>query len=115
MSHQGNDFQITQEFWEHLNALTARYDEPGRFVIFPGYEWSGNTGLGGDRNVLYLHEGRPLHRSSHALVDDLSDLDSDANSADALFQAIKDEDAVVFAHIGGRYADITLSHDPRIE
>ncbi|KAK51056.1 PF12228 domain protein [Bordetella bronchiseptica GA96-01] len=115
MSHQGNDFQITQEFWEHLNTLTARYDEPGRFVIFPGYEWSGNTGLGGDRNVLYLHEGRPLHRSSHALVDDLSDLDSDANSADALFQAIKDEDAVVFAHIGGRYADITLSHDPRIE
>ena len=48
-------------------------------------------------------------------MDDLSDLDSDANSADALFQAIKDEDAVVFAHIGGRYADITLSHDPRIE
>ncbi|ARP80764.1 DUF3604 domain-containing protein [Bordetella genomosp. 8] len=115
MSHQGNDFQITSEFWRELNGLTAKYNEDGRFVIFPGYEWSGNTGLGGDRNVMYLREGRPLHRSSHALVDDLSDMDSDCNSADQLFDALKDEDVVVFAHIGGRYADITLSHDARIE
>uniref|UniRef100_UPI0039EFD1D8 DUF3604 domain-containing protein n=1 Tax=Bordetella sputigena TaxID=1416810 RepID=UPI0039EFD1D8 len=115
MSHQGNDFQITTDFWEQLNGLTAQYNEDGRFVIFPGYEWSGNTGLGGDRNVMYLREGRPIHRSSHALVDDLTDLDSDCNSADQLFEALKDEDAVVFAHIGGRYADITLSHDARIE
>ncbi|WP_454692712.1 DUF3604 domain-containing protein [Achromobacter aloeverae] len=115
MSHQGNDFQITTDFWAHLNTLTAKYNEDGRFIIFPGYEWSGNTGLGGDRNVMYLREGRPIHRSSHALVDDLSDLDSDCNSADQLFDALKDEDVVVFAHIGGRYADITLSHDARIE
>ena len=53
----------------------------GAFVIFPGYEWSGNTGLGGDRNVMFMHEGRQIHRSSHALVDDLADVASDANSA----------------------------------
>ncbi|SSW62620.1 DUF3604 domain-containing protein [Achromobacter agilis] len=115
MSHQGNDFQITTPFWEQLNKLTARYNEDGSFIIFPGYEWSGNTGLGGDRNVLYLKEGRPIHRSSHALIDDLSDLALDANDADALFDALKDEDVVVFAHIGGRYADITRSHDARLE
>ncbi len=115
VGHQGNDFQITTPFWEHLNALTAEFEEPGRFIAFPGYEWSGNTGLGGDRNVLYRHEGRPIHRSSHALVDDLSDLASDANSAAALFDALKDEDCVVFAHIGGRYADITMAHDVRLE
>jgi hypothetical protein len=114
-SHQGNDFQITQAFWAELNRLTAEFDAPGRFVVFPGYEWSGNTGLGGDRNVLFMREGRPIHRSSHALVDDLSDLDSDANSAEALFQALKDEDCAVFAHIGGRYADIKLAHDVRLE
>ncbi len=113
--HQGNDFQITGEFWRHLNELTAEFNQDGRFIAFPGYEWSGNTGLGGDRNVLYMDEGRPIHRSSHALVDDLSDLESDANSADALFRAIKDEDCVVFAHIGGRYADIKMSHDARLE
>lgn len=115
MSHQGNDFQITTPFWEQLNQLTAQYNQDGSFIIFPGYEWSGNTGLGGDRNVLYLKEGRPIHRSSHALIDDLSDLALDANDADALFDALKDEDVVVFAHIGGRYADITRSHDARLE
>ena len=80
-----------------------------------GYEWSGNTGLGGDRNVMFMHEGRQIHRSSHALLDDLSDLETDANSATDLFKALKDEDCVVFAHIGGRYADIKMAHDLRIE
>jgi hypothetical protein len=115
MSHQGNDFQITTPFWEELNALSRDYDRDGRFVMFPGYEWSGNTGLGGDRNVLFLKEGRPIHRSSHALVDDLSDLASDANSASDLFRALEREDCVVFAHVGGRYADIKIAHDARLE
>jgi hypothetical protein len=115
VAHQGNDFQITKEFWAELNELAAEFTEDGRFIAFPGYEWSGNTGLGGDRNVLYRSEGRQIHRSSHALVDDLSDLESDANSAAALFEALKDEDCVVFAHIGGRYADIKMAHDIRLE
>ena len=113
--HQGNDFQITTEFWNHLNELSAEFTEDGHFIVFPGWEWSGNTGLGGDRNVLHMHEGRPIHRSSHALVDDLSDVDSDATSAADLFEALKDEDCTVFAHIGGRYADIKVAHDQRLE
>lgn len=113
--HQGNDFQITSEFWQHLNELSAEFTEDGRFIVFPGWEWSGNTGLGGDRNVLHMHEGRPIHRSSHALVDDLSDIDSDATSAADLFRALEGEDCCVFAHIGGRYADIKLSHDELLE
>ena len=115
VGHQGNDFQITTPFWEELNALTAEFNAEGHFIAFPGYEWSGNTGLGGDRNVLFAAEGRQIHRSSHALVDDLSDMESDANSAEALFAALKDEDCVVFAHIGGRYADIKMAHDIRLE
>ena len=113
--HQGNDFQITSEFWNWLNELSAEFTEDGRFIVFPGWEWSGNTGLGGDRNVLHMHEGRQIHRSSHALVDDLSDIDTDANSANDLFEALKDEDCTVFAHIGGRYADIKVAHDQRLE
>ncbi|MEO7742065.1 MAG: hypothetical protein ABIR98_03940 [Usitatibacter sp.] len=115
MSHQGNDFQITADFWQELNRLATEYDRAGEFVMFPGYEWSGNTGLGGDRNVLYLRDGEPIHRSSHALVEDLSDVGDDANDADALFRALAGRDAVVFAHIGGRYADIARSHDARLE
>jgi hypothetical protein len=115
MSHQGNDFQITTPFWEELNRLTAEYNENGRFIVFPGYEWSGNTGLGGDRNVMFRDEGRQIHRSHHALVEDLSDVETDANSANDLFKAVQDENCVVFAHIGGRYADIKVAHDARIE
>jgi hypothetical protein len=115
MSHQGNDFQITTPFWNELNALTREYNRDGSFIVFPGYEWSGNTGLGGDRNVLFMREGEQIHRSSHALVPDHDDLGSDANSADQLFAALKDRDCVVFAHIGGRYADIRIAHDARIE
>ncbi|MDJ0956144.1 MAG: DUF3604 domain-containing protein, partial [Arenicellales bacterium] len=114
-AHQGNDFQITQSFWEHLNDLTREFNKDSRFIAFPGYEWSGNTGLGGDRNVLYMSEGRQIHRSSHALVDDLTDIETDANSAEDLFRAIKDEDCVVFAHVGGRYADIKVAHNIRLE
>lgn len=113
--HQGNDFQITTDFWNHLNDLSKEFNKPNEFVVFPGWEWSGNTGLGGDRNVLMMEEGRQIHRSSHALVDDLSDIDTDANSASALFERLKDEDCVVFAHIGGRYADIKVAHDQRLE
>ena len=113
--HQGNDFQITTEFWEHLNELSAEFNEDGRFTVFPGWEWSGNTGLGGDRNVLHMQEGRQIHRSSHALVNDLSDVTTDSNSAADLFQDLKGEDCTVFAHIGGRYADIKMAHDNHLE
>ncbi len=113
--HQGNDFQITSEFWEHLNELSVEFTEDDRFIVYPGWEWSGNTGLGGDRNVLHMQEGRQIHRSSHALVDDLSDVDTDATSARDLFEALSDEDCYVFAHIGGRYADIKVAHDERLE
>jgi len=44
MSHQGNDFQITTPFWNQLNQLTREFNQDGRFIIYPGYEWSGNTG-----------------------------------------------------------------------
>jgi hypothetical protein len=115
MCHQGNDFQITKQFWEELNRLTASYNRDGEFIIFPGYEWSGNTGLGGDRNVMFLREGQQIHRSHHACLADLTDVASDAASAADLFQVLKDTECVVFAHVGGRYADIGLAHDPARE
>ncbi|HEV8520338.1 MAG TPA: DUF3604 domain-containing protein [Burkholderiales bacterium] len=115
MSHQGNDFQITTPFWHELNRLSREFNADGKFIMFPGYEWSGNTGLGGDRNVLFMHEGRQIHRSHHALIDDVSDVATDANSAEDLFRALEHEDCVVFAHIGGRYADIKMAHDARLE
>lgn len=114
-SHQGNDFQITGEFWEELNGLTAELDVPGHFVCIPGYEWSANTAVGGDRNVFYRTEGRPIIRSSHAQVPDLTDEGVDSHDAHKLFEALQGEDCVMYAHCGGRYADITYAHDGRLE
>lgn len=114
-AHQANDFQINNAFWAHLNDLTAEFHAPGRFVTFPGYEWSGNTAVGGDRNVFFHIEGCQMHRSSHALLPERGDIDSDAFDANALFDALTGEDCVIYAHVGGRYADIAFAHDPRLE
>ncbi|WP_282607237.1 DUF3604 domain-containing protein [Pelagibius sp. Alg239-R121] len=113
--HQANDFQVNNAFWKYLNELTAEYNEEGTFVTFPGYEWSGNTAVGGDRNVFFRDEGRQIRRSSHALLTDRSDLDTDAPDAAKLFQSLEGENAVVYAHVGGRYADIGFAHDPKFE
>jgi hypothetical protein len=115
VGHQGNDFQITDAFWQELNRLTAEFDVPGRFVCVPGYEWSGNTGMGGDRNIFYRREGRPIFRSSRILVDGQDPSNADCYTAKDLFDAIAGEDAVVIAHVGGRYADITMAHDGKLE
>jgi hypothetical protein len=85
---QGNDFQITEAFWKKLNRLTAEFDNPGKFVCLPGYEWSGNTGMGGDRNIFYRHEGRPIRRSSHILVEGETSTDA-IYTADDLFKALE--------------------------
>ena len=114
-SHQGNDFQMNIPFWKHLNALTANLDEPGRFVVFPGYEWSGNTAVGGDHNVFFRHEGRQIHRCSHALLEDRSDLETDCHTLTDLYARLRSEDCVMYAHVGGRYANIAYDHDPVLE
>ncbi|UCD78925.1 MAG: DUF3604 domain-containing protein [Desulfobacterales bacterium] len=114
-AHQANDFQINNAFWRHLNNLTAEYNRDGKFVVLPGYEWSGNTCIGGDRNVYFRHEDRRIRRSSHALLPDRSDIDMDSPTARNLFRDLAHEDCIVFAHCGGRYADVRYAHDPRLE
>lgn len=115
--HQGNDFQITDTFWKHLDQLAAEFHQSEHFVTLPGYEWSGNTGLGGDRNIYFLSEGATIYRSSHALVPDEPDEDPDCYCVDILFDALVKTSVptVAFAHVGGRYADLSAGHDGRIE
>ena len=114
-SHQANDFQVNNKFWSYLNELSLEFLEEGRFVTFPGYEWSGNTAVGGDRNVYFRQEGRQIHRSSHALLPERGDLGTDAPDANMLFKKLLNEDCVIYAHVGGRYADIAYAHDGRLE
>ena len=116
MSHQANDFQVTEEEWRRLKGEIERYHEDGRCVIFVGYEWSGMTPGGGDRNVMYRGDIASLHRSSHAEVDDMADAATDCFPVTELFGQFRGRDDVLLVpHIGGRYADIVGFHDPRLE
>ena len=113
--HQGNDFQMTDAFWQHLNATTAAMNQDDRFVVFPGYEWSGNTPVGGDHNVFFREEGRTMRRSSHAMMHDRARIDDDANDLETLFQKLANEDCVLWSHVGGRPADVSRAHDARLK
>jgi hypothetical protein len=116
-AHQGNDFQVTDEFWEIVNNTTREFYSPCSFVTFPGYEWSGNTPLGGDRNVYFVSEGGPITRSSTELLPGGESAYPGSSTASALFARLKAQPrpaAFVFAHVGGRYADLAM-HDPDLE
>ena len=119
VGHQGNDFQVTPRFWEEVNRCARACDEPGRFVTFPGYEWSATTPAGGDHNVYYLRDGEPIFRTSHWQVaaertDCRRDLENDRYPISELYRELKDREAMVIPHIGGRPANLEF-HDPELE
>jgi hypothetical protein len=70
--------------------------------------------MGGDRNIFFRCEGRPIRRSSHVLVQGHTSTEA-IYTADEMFRALEGEDAVVIAHVGGRYADLKYAHDGRLE
>jgi hypothetical protein len=116
-AHQGNDFQVTDEFWERINRVTKAFYQPGAFVTFPGYEWSGNTPLGGDRNVYFVAEGGSIARSSTDLIPGNHSVYEDAPTTADLFRNLKAQPgprSFAFAHVGGRYADLGM-HDSEVE
>jgi Protein of unknown function (DUF3604) len=116
MCHQANDFQVTDDEWRRLRREIDRFHQDGRCVIFVGYEWSGMTPGGGDRNVMFRGDVASLHRSSHAEVDDMRDAATDCFPVTELFgQFAGREDVMLIPHIGGRYADIVGFHDPSLE
>lgn len=95
----GLDFGATGDhdhLWETFDAMwrltqeaAAKYNEPGRFTTFLGYEWAKWRRKGyGDRNVYYLHDRRPMFRSDDANYPTPTDL----------FKALKNETALVIPH-----------------
>ena len=49
--------------WAKITELVKRYHEPGRFVTFAGYEWTGDRTRWGDHNVFYFDDDPPLDLS----------------------------------------------------
>lgn len=54
LGYTANDFQITKDDWDATINLISSINEPGKFVLFPGTEWCGNSAAGGDHNVVFL-------------------------------------------------------------
>ncbi|MFK7793057.1 MAG: DUF3604 domain-containing protein [Devosiaceae bacterium] len=113
--HQANDFQVSDAFWDEINMLASEFNVEGEFLCLPGYEWSGNTGLGGDHNIWYRSEGRPIYRSSRALISDTAHPENDCHDVKDLFAALQGEDVIVVPHVGGRFADVSYAHDAQLE
>src|SRR5690625_369451 len=56
-----HDWQMNDDDWMELNALTDSFHDPGNFLTLHGYEW---TSAGhGHRNVYFRDEPGPIHRS----------------------------------------------------
>ncbi len=114
-SYQRNDHEMTDEDWEIQKRVERKYHLPGEFIAMPGYEWSADTHLGGDRTVLFPRYGMPLKRSSSSAVDGESGRDEEElPDLPALYRYYRLSNTVLIPHVGGRQADISL-HEPELE
>jgi len=112
---QGNDFQVTKELWRRVCKTTRRFNEPGRFVTFLGYEWSGLTPAGGDHNIYFLGDKGEIHRSNHWLIEDKSDEKTDRYPISELWETFRGRrNVMAVAHVGGRHANLDFFDAERV-
>ena len=82
-------WETSDDMWRLTQQAAVKYNEPGRFTTFLGYEWAKWQRKGyGDRNVYYLHDGRPMFRSD----------DANYPTPDDLFKVLKNETVLVIPH-----------------
>jgi hypothetical protein len=105
VSWAGNDVHITPGDWQSVQKTTKNFNEAGRFVSYLGYEWSGNTPNGGDHNVIYLDDDRPVYRSAYVEEEVPRDPSTDRNTIAALLETIGSGRVMLMPHVGGRRAN----------
>ena len=94
------------KLWETIRLATAKANDPERFVTILGYEWT--SWLHGHRHVLYFADDGPV----------LSSMDPDLQTPDALWNALRGQPALTFAHhsAGGPVAtNWHYAPDPELE
>jgi hypothetical protein len=125
LGYTANDFNITEKRWDKAVELIHSLNEPGRFVCYPGTEWCGNSSAGGDRNVVFLRDGKPqfpfdkhgrLVRSFEWNEFTAGTLKPGAWPVDELYAAYAHdpEGHLMMPHIGGRRCNLDWHH-PELE
>lgn len=117
MGYTANDFQITDERWERVVDLAEKFTEPGSFVCFPGVEWCGTPGVGGDHNVVFIGEDTTLARCVEWHEEmGASRPEPQAWPISRLYEAYEQhpDDYLLIPHVGGRRAVLDWHH-PQLE
>ena len=106
---------VSDEFWNKIIKITNKYHQERKFVCLLGYEWSGNTSLGGDRNVIYNTKKGPIYRSSFSLLKKNESIFKSASNVNQLHKLLDKKKAITIPHVGGRYSDINNFFNPEFE
>ncbi|GAB2518972.1 DUF3604 domain-containing protein [Nocardia heshunensis] len=117
LGYTANDFQITDETWNQVVDACRRAGEDGRFVCYPGVEWCGTAGVGGDHNVVFLGEDTTLARSLvwHANMVATTPVPETWPITQLYAAYDKDPDSyLLIPHVGGRRAVLDWHH-PELE
>jgi len=101
--HIGNEPPHTRGvvFWPEMQALARKYNQPGRYVTFLGYEYSPRRTYPahGDQCVFFLDDEHPL------VV---------APTMEELARRLRRDQALIIPHVGGRIADFNF-YDPHTQ
>lgn len=117
-----HDFEMVDWMWEESKRVTRAFNDPGRFVAFQAYEWSGVTEVGGDHNIFFLHDDPPLYRSrsyyDYRNLQMYHGPEPQVNHIEDLFITLaelqKDRDILCIPHYGGRPGNPAF-HNPQVQ
>jgi hypothetical protein len=117
-----HSFITTDQMWREIQQTTHRFYQPGRYVTFLAYEWSGMTEVGGDHNVYTTDSEMPILRCySYFNYDNLRMYrgpERGANHVEDLFRILgerfRGENLLVIPHFGGRQGNPAF-HNPLLQ
>jgi len=103
-----HDYEANKTFkqWKLFQEAATKYNEPGHFVTFLGYEWSENERYG-HRNVYYLRDDQPIFPHYR----------EENNTPEKLWTLLRGREVIIIPHHTCRHDTPTdwAFHNPGLE